>query len=197
MVDQPDMPQGGRAMSVLSACHQARRCWGIASVLILAGCEMSDEDRLLECLKSANNEKVAMICRHVYEKKDEKPNPPAPQPIPKPEPLDVDALELKWVQPYLGSRLDDGSPVQSCLHAFDVFWEKKNQAPLPPPTDAFEEILYSAGEVDLHRLACYPDNELLDSCTYCDEYRQQEERETQLNAEKKARIEALRAAASS
>ena len=40
--------------------------------LLLVGCmseEGKREERLLECLKEAANEKVAMICRYVYEEK--------------------------------------------------------------------------------------------------------------------------------
>lgn len=90
--------------------------------------------------------------------------------------LDAAALEWEWTQPYLGTRHDDGSPVQACLRAFDKYWKEQED-------DSFDSVAYLEGNT--HEQVCYQDGEVLANCRYCDEFQLRDE-------EKRAKIEQLR-----
>ena len=151
--------------------------------VVLTGCAPSQEDRLLACLQEAKFKEAALFCKQSFGVKHEEQE--ARPTEPRQEMLDAASLELKWVNPYMGSTLSDGSASQACLRAFDLYWARKEW---DKNNDSDDDKLFRIFDRPDLRGACYVKREVLAECRYCDEFRIQDQ-------EKRAEIERLRSAA--
>lgn len=180
-------------------------------LVLLVGCEPSREDRLLACLQEAGSKYAVVACQANFGPPSESPESESST---EPANLDVAGLEWKWTQPYLGSTLDDGTPSQHCLRAFDLHWsirsaQARHDALLAESelvgdedddrADRFEDPGSFLGRLDLEaersgleaeqEAACYVNDVVLADCRYCDAFRQRDEA-------KRATLERRRLAAS-
>ena len=102
-------------------------------------------------------------------------------------------MEWKWTQPYVGGTLDDGTPSQACLLAFDHYWERHaaereldHEAALGKDGAVSFDLWFATSDLET---ACYVEGVILADCRYSDEFRQRDE-------EKRATLERRRLAAS-
>ena len=189
------------------------RAFAVLPFVLLVGCEPSREDRLLACLKGAGGKYAAMACQANFGPPGERPQP---RTVSEPAKLNVADLEWKWTQPYLGSTLDDGTPSQHCLRAFDLHWSIRSAQARHDALLAESELV--GDEDDSYRragdhvnfdsyfdrmtlgferdgleaeqeAACYVNDVVLADCRYCDAFRQRDEA-------KRATLERRRRAAS-
>ena len=168
-------------------------CVGLLA-FALAGCAASQEELLLECLQEAKIREAALFCKQSFSPEEEEEIMLPEDESYASEELDVSAMEMKWVQPYLGEL----PATQRCLRAFDSYWhwqgketdfgDKDRSGEFLIPENEFFALGPRSNVPRPLKAVCYENGKVLEDCYYCDKFRIRDE-------EKRAEIERLRLAA--